>query len=269
MEANTLMREGRPGEALAALKRAVQGDPADAELRLSLAQAFAVMGEWERCATQLQVAGELSDANLLVANVYRAAVRAELYRRDVFEGRRAPHVMGEPEPWIGEMIRSLGDAARGDHEAAIEARDRAFEEAPTRGGTIEIDNAEPAHFEWLSDGDSRLGPIFELVVEGRYCWVPIDRIEVLHLEAPVSVRDLVWTTGSVRWSNQGEASVLMPTRYPVGAESDESVLMSRRTEWDEPAEGYVVGRGQRMLVTDVDEYPILSVRRLIFGESGG
>jgi type VI secretion system protein ImpE len=66
------------------------------------------------------------------------------------------------------------------------------------------------------------------------------------------------------WSNGGGTVGLVPTRYP-GSESSEDMLirMGRRTEWLEPEAGVYLGMGQRMLATDVDDYPLMDVRRIV------
>ncbi|UCF95295.1 MAG: hypothetical protein JSW39_14460, partial [Desulfobacterales bacterium] len=56
---------------------------------------------------------------------------------------------------------------------------------------------------------------------------------------------------------------LIPTRYP-GSENapDASIQLARTTEWKELRDGVYQGRGQRMLTTDRDDYPLLDVREI-------
>ena len=58
------LQEGRLQEALAELQNQVRKDPANPKLRTFLFQLLAVLGEWDRALTQLNVAGELDAANL-------------------------------------------------------------------------------------------------------------------------------------------------------------------------------------------------------------
>ena len=44
---------------------------------------------------------------------------------------------------------------------------------------------------------------------------------------------------------------------------DMLIRMGRRTEWLEPEAGVYLGMGQRMLATDVDDYPLMDVRRIV------
>ena len=47
--------------------------------------------------------------------------------------------------------------------------------------------------------------------------------------------------------------------WAIGA--DTQLALARRTEWQEQDEWFL-GRGQRMLATDADEYPLMDVRRV-------
>ncbi len=268
MDAATLVREGKPREALGALEQEVRAQPAEARHRLFLFQLLSILGDWDRAATQLQVAAELDASMLVLANVYRSAIRTELLRQEVFAARRSPLILGEPDPWVGDLLESLRALAEGRHDLALSLRDRALEGAPAAGGAYTIGEADPVPFEWLADCDSRLGPIAELILEGRYYWVPLSRIRTITFQAPTDLRDLVWLPCDVVWTNGGDASALMPARYPgVDASTDEALLMSRRTQWEEPHEGYLVGRGARVLVTDSDEAAVLDVREIRFDQS--
>jgi len=69
-------------------------------------------------------------------------------------------------------------------------------------------------FEWIADGDSRLGPLLEVILEGRYVWVPFCRIKRVNIERPADLRDLVWAPAQFVWTNGGEASATFPVVIP-------------------------------------------------------
>jgi type VI secretion system protein ImpE len=96
--------------------------------------------------------------------------------------------------------------------------------------------------------------------------VPFERLRSVRLEAPADLRDVVWMPAKLGLTNGGEASALIPTRYP-GSESDGNGLirLSRKTEWDEVAPDTFHGRGQRMFATNEGEHALLSVRRIELG----
>jgi len=211
--AERLLREGRPEEALAALETEVRGDPSNGKLRTFLFQLLSVLGSWERALTQLNVAAELDPSQLLTAQLFRPALQCEALRAEVFAGRRTPLVFGEPAEWVGLMIRANQLTAEGDVSGSREMRAAALEAAPAVSGVVEVDSGSRP-FEWLADADPRLGPILEAVIDGRYFWVPLVNVSDVRLEKPTDLRDVVWTMAQFRWTNGGEASGLIPTRYP-------------------------------------------------------
>jgi type VI secretion system protein ImpE len=65
------LQEGNLNEALIQLQNQVKKDPANAKLRTFLFQLLAVLGEWDRALTQLNVSGDLDAANLAMVQTYR------------------------------------------------------------------------------------------------------------------------------------------------------------------------------------------------------
>ena len=259
MDAEQLLREGRLDDALAAAKEQVRDDPAKTELRMFLFQLLSLTGDWDRALTQLNVAAEMDGEKFLIAEICRPALNCEALRTEIFAGTRTPLVFGEPTEWVSSMIQANQMIAQGHHDAALELRDRAFEAAPAISGRV---NGEP--FEWVADMDTRLGPILEAVVEHKYFWIPFPRIKAVRVEEPKALRNMVWAEAQFTWANGGQAPGLIPSRY-VGSESagDDLLRLGRRTDWAEPADGHSIGTGQRMLVTDAKEYPLLEVRSIV------
>src|ERR1700752_20731 len=148
------LKEGDPAAALARLQEDVRARPSDTKLRVFLFQLLCVLGQWERALNQLKVASELDPLALPMAQMYGAAVQCEAMRTEVFEGRKSPMILGEPEQWLPPFIESRLRAGGGEAEQSEELRLRAFEDAPTSVGDID---GRP--FEWIADADSRLGPV--------------------------------------------------------------------------------------------------------------
>jgi type VI secretion system protein ImpE len=256
MLAQELIAEGKLGAALTALQDQVRKDASNPKHRIFLFQLLAVLGQWNRGLTQLNVAAELDAGALPMAQTYREAIQCEALRGEIFAGKRAPLIFGEPPAWLVQLIEALKLDA-GQPAAAAAARALAFEEAPAGGGGI-----DGVHFDWLADADQRLGPVVEAIINGRYFWVPMQRIRRIEIEAPVDLRDAVWTPVNFTWTNGASTVGLIPTRYnDTAASADEALLLGRRTEWvDEGARGL----GQRMLVTDVGDYALMDVRVIEF-----
>jgi len=259
-----LLKAGRLEEALAELQAGVRSAPADAKLRIFLSQLLMVMGQWDRALTQLRVSAELDAGAIAMARTYEAAIQCESLRREVFAGRRQPLVLGDPEPWIAHALEAVARSGAGDHAAAAKLRESAWADAPATSGRV-----DGRSFEWISDADSRLGPLLEANVDGKYYWIPLHRIARIDVEPPTDLRDLVWMPVHFVWTNGGDAVGFLPTRYPGSeASADPEVRMARKTEWTEVAPGEFHGLGQRTFATDGDDCALMDVRAIEFDAAG-
>ena len=143
------------------LRRMIQKQPQRSDLRIFLFQIYCVQGEWMKASTQLDVLLELDPSSKPMVETYREALRCEALRREVFDGKRSPLVLGAPQDWLAMMIEALRVDAEGRPDAAAELRAKALEAAPATSGKL-----DDAPFAWLADADSRLGPREVIVGEG-------------------------------------------------------------------------------------------------------
>ena len=252
------LKQGDPAGALAALQAEIRARPEDPKLRIFLFQLLCVLGQWQRALDQLKLAATLDPRALAMAQMYGEAVRCEAIRRDVFAGKRSPMVFGEPDQWLALLIESMLVGAAGEPARAEQLRLEAFEHADASTGVI---NGEP--FSWIADADSRLGPVLEAVINGRYYWVPFARLSRVTMEAPTDLRDVVWMPAQLQFENGGEAVALVPTRYP-GSESatDGMLVLARKTVWEALSEDAHRGLGQRLIATDAAEVPLMDLRTI-------
>jgi type VI secretion system protein ImpE len=191
---------------------------------------------------------------------YREALKCEALRRDVFDGKRSPLVLGAPQDWLAMMIEALRVDAEGRPDAAAELRARALEAAPATSGKL-----DDAPFAWLADADSRLGPVVEAIVNGKYYWVPVSRLIRIEIDKPADLRDFVWAPATLTLENGAASVALIPTRYPgTERETDNALRLARATDWREQPGGAWHGVGQRMLTTDQAEIALLDVRVVSF-----
>jgi len=258
------LQMGDLDESLKQLQDQIRKDSSNPKHRVFLFQLLTVIGNWERALNQLNVSGELDAANLPMVQTYRETIRCELLREKVFKAQTTPIMFGEPQQWQALLLESLQLAAAGNYEEALQIRDQAYDLAPNVGGTI---NGEP--FQWLADTDTRLGPVLELIVNGKYYWVPSTNIQKLEIEAPVDLRDLVWLPAQVTWANGGAAACFIPARYPGSeASADSGIRLARKTEWQEPHPGHAFGLGQKVFATDSQDYALFDIRELVFHAQG-
>ncbi|MEM7231513.1 MAG: type VI secretion system accessory protein TagJ [Planctomycetota bacterium] len=281
MSAEQILQSGDLDKALEELQDEIRDDPGNATHRVFLFQLLTVLGNWERAAAQLKVAGELAPENAMLEKAYREVLKAEVIRAEVFQGKRSPTIFGEPDRWLALLMEALKLDAQGNYAESQRLTAEAFEDAPMTSGSLQLaarvsgteaDGAEaadeeplsdPIEFSWIADVDTRLGPVFEAVVNGRYFWVPAHRVKEITIEPPSALRDAVWLPATFQWSNGGEAVGMIPTRYPGTESSDDAQLrLSGRSEMVEVAEGVLHGLGQRLFATDEEEYALMDIRKI-------
>lgn len=256
--AEELLAAGDPQAALAELTQQVRGKAADPRLRIFLFQLLALLGQWSRAHDQLKVCGELDHGTLAMVNTYGPALQCELLRDAVFAGRTTPHVFGPPAAWVAQLVQALQLDAQGRPTEAATTRAAALDEAPASSGQL-----NDAPFAWIADADSRLGPVLEVIINGRYGWLPFVHLSQVDIEPVADLRDLVWAPAQLRLANGGETVALLPVRYVGTSEAAEPALrMSRRTDWLELSDGHYRGLGQRVLATDSQELGLLEVRSI-------
>jgi len=243
----------------------VRARPADPKLRVFLFQLLCVADDWNRAIMQLKVSAELDPLALAMAQTYREAIICEVYRERVFAGEKTPLVFGEPQDWIALQIEALRLLAAGRAEEAAAQRERAFDAAPATEGAL-----NGAGFAWIADADMRLGPLLEIIVNGRYFWAPFTAFREIRAESPQDLRHLVWTPVQAELATGAQIVGLIPTRYAgTAAEGDDAARLARRTDWLDAGGGAFRGVGQRLLATDQGDTGIMDLRRLVIGEDTG
>ncbi len=256
--ASELLRANDLDGALAALQAQVRANPADAKLRIFLFQLLCVTGDWKRAITQLKLCAELDPTALPMAQTYREAIICEVYREKVFAGEKAPLIFGEPQEWLALLIEAIKALAQGRSDEAAALRARAFDAAPATTGEI-----DDQRFEWIADADLRLGPVLEIIINGKYYWMPFAAIATLRCDPPQDLRDSVWTAANLTLHNGGEFVALIPTRYPgTTTSADPAAKLARATEWVDAGAETFVGTGQRLLTTDAGDVALMDLRVL-------
>ncbi len=259
MLAEDFLRSGDIAAARTELQGRIRAAPGDGRLRVFLFQLLCVTGEWDRALAQLKLCGELEPATTPMVQTYRETIACELLRDKVFRGETTPLVLGTPAPWMALLIEALRVLAAGDPAGAAALRAAAFEAAPPSAGTL-----DGTPFAWIADADSRLGPVLELIVNGKYAWVPFANLAAITIEPPGDLRDRVWCPVALTWPGGGEGVGFIPTRYPAAPGPGDAERLSRLTRWEERGADTYLGHGQRILVTDAGDHPLLDIRRIAF-----
>ena len=200
---------------------------------------------------------------LPMVQTYREAIACEALRMKVFAGEKVPMLFGEPETWVALLVEALLREGQGDVVAGQALRAQALEQAPASAGSI---NEQP--FSWIADGDSRLGPVIEAIINGKYYWLPWNRLARVEIDPPQDLRDAIWMPAHFMFTNGGEVVGLIPTRYPdTDLAAGDALALSRATEWRERGPDSYIGLGQRLWSTDGEEFALMDVRTVVVHES--
>lgn len=264
MTAGDALRAGDIAAALAAATSAVKAAPTDADARWLMAEMLLLTGDAERADRMLDAAA-LQEPNPAVLE-FRKLLRAEVLRTQVLREGRAPKYQGDDATPAQQaalrarMMLRLGDLDGANAAAAeIEAlRTPASGVLKSANGTVPFDD--------LRDADDLLAAEFEvLTTAGDHLLVPVARVRSLTFDAPRRTRDLIWRRCSIDLKDGTEGVVFMPVLY-LGAsvETDPKLLLGRATEWTDPSDGPVRGRGQRMLLAGDEVAPLTSLESVVF-----
>jgi len=225
-----LYRAGQLDEAIQALGAGLRDNPTDAQRRTFLFELLCFAGAYDRADKQLDILASGGKESQLGALLYRGALHGERDRQAMFESHALP----------------------------VDAR------TPREvGGSL---NGRP--FSSIRDADPRIGARLEVIAAGQYMWIPFEHIEYVRVEPPSRLRDLYWATGFIRTSGafreQDLGEVLLPVLTPLAwRHPDPRVRLGRVTEWEELPDGSERAVGQKILIVDGEETPILEVRDLV------
>ena len=231
--ANQLFQAGKLGEAIQALNLEVRNHPEDSKRRIFLFELLCFAGEYDRAEKQLDILGSEDVNREMGALLYRSAVHAEKTRNDLFNKKEYP------KP-VGSTTATGGDVS----------------------GTL---NGNP--FKSITDADPRIGPRLEVYAGGNYMWVNFEHLASLDMDQPRRLRDLLWAPAKLRvgpaLKDTELGEVLLPALTPFAwQDSEDAVRLGRVTEWVEGDSGEAVPIGQKMLLVDGEEFPLLEIRKL-------
>lgn len=229
MNAVELYRAGRLQEAIDTLGAEIRSNPTDTQRRTFLFELLCFAGQYDRAEKHLDVLATEGKEASMGALLYRSALHATRLREEQF---------------------AKGDVGQGQR--------------PTDqlSGTI---NGTP--FSRLTDADPRLGARLEVFAAGQYMWIPFAQLESVEIQPPKRLRDLLWSPALVKtaesFSGMELGEILLPVLTPNAWEDEsDDVRLGRQTDWARLESGDVVPIGQKVLIADETEYPLLEIRQL-------
>jgi type VI secretion system protein ImpE len=198
---------------------------------------------------------------------FRKLLRAEVLRSQVLREGRAPKYQGDDAtPAQKAALRARMLLRLGDVPGANEAVAEIEALRPVAPGRLEDANGGSVPFDDLRDADDLWSAEIEvLTTAGDHLLVPVARVRSLSFDAPRRTRDLVWRRCAIDLKDGTEGVVYLPALYLGAApETDNALLLGRATDWTDPADGPVRGRGQRMWLVGDEALPFNSLVTVVF-----
>jgi type VI secretion system protein ImpE len=236
------LAEGRLREALVAAQQLVTQSPTNPVLRLQLAELLAVAGRWRSAHEELLRIESSSSEWPQAREGFTHALRALTQRH---RGRRGwlappnPHARRRANAW-----RTWFSNAREESQVWM---DRAERVAPTVTGFID---GRP--FDNFRDADDRFGCVFELLVEGRYGWLPVEHLRTLTLLPASGWLDSICRPAQVRLRDGTEFPAMLPLVYPGSHRAEGAFALGQETDWLDCG-GPACGIGARILLLGEEE----------------
>lgn len=261
------------------VRRQIRASPQDAGLRLALCHFLALRGEWQAAEDQLKLATQLDAAFTPASATCSMALAGEKHRTEFWAGGRAPAIISGNADWVEQLIAAAALPTELAEEAAT-LREAARQATPAFSGTLsrvdrsdsravpplDDERVERSDFDWLCDGDVRIGAMLELFTPRGYAWLPLTEVRRIRFSRPQHLVDLLWAPAEIELHTGGSLNGLVPARYPGKLDRlDDETALGRRTDWLPLAgEAQYAGVGQRMLISEAGDHSLLDIRLVEF-----
>jgi type VI secretion system protein ImpE len=255
MQPETLFRDGRLSDAVAAQLEIVKSSPSNTAHRIFLAELASFQGDWDRADRQLEAAINQDSKAGLQPLLMRQLLRAEILREQVFRDGRPPELV-VPLPEDGQLqLKVCMHCRNNEWEDCLALLEQAEQARPKLSGTCD---GKP--IDTLIDLDDRLRGIAEILTgTGKYFWVAWSSIRSIEFSKPERPMDLIWRKAAVSVEQGPEGEVYFPVRYPNVSSWSEDEQLGRVTDWHEHPGGFVTGSGQRTLLVGDESRGLLDL----------
>ena len=261
MNVQECFEAGKLAEAIEASLAEVKQNPTDATRRAYLCDLLCYSGDLERADKQLDTMTLQDPEAVMGISLFRQLIRAEQARRDFYENGRVPEVLDDPTPMQQLELRAHIELREGNHSAAMDLLTEAEELRPPSKGTC--DGVEFSEFRDLDDRASSSLEVY--TPNGKYYWIPLERIDSIIFRPPQFPRDLMWRAARMVVQDGPEGEVYVPVLYCGSHASEENqIKLGRATDWIGEEGQPICGVGQRTFLVGEEDKPILSIANLQF-----
>ena len=261
MNASQLFEACQLQAAIDAQIQVVRTNPADQGARMFLYELFLFAGDLDRARKQIDMLRYDEPKAVAAVERYKHVLDAEAMRRRVLAGQEQPKVLTDAPGHVLLRLEALKHYAADETAKGDALLQQANDETPNVKAKLNDRDVEG-----LRDGDDLFGTVVEVFGSGGvYCWVPLEHIETIVMEAPRSPRDALLAPINLTLRNGPAGDVLAPAVYPGSSSaSDDSLRLGRAGDWSEDEARPLRGIGGRVFVDQGGQtYPLLDWRELI------
>lgn len=258
-------------EALREMTLEVKSSPTDLVKRKFFCDLLCIAGDLERADKQLEIIADQDPKTAVGIALFRQLIRAETWRRECFFSGRVPEFLDAISPNLKAHLQALTLLREKDSKKAFEVLQKSGSLDP-----IEITGTcNGKSFAKMRDLDDITSCFFEVLTSnGKYFWIPQDRVKKIDFYPPKRPLDLLWRRVKMEIYNGPDGEVYIPAIYldqqsgqKEPSSEEDSFLLGRKTDWVGEKDGLIRGRGQRMFLFDDTDYSIMELETIIFSEA--
>jgi type VI secretion system protein ImpE len=259
MDAKEHFKAGNLAEAVAAATEDVKRHPNDLSRRGFLGELLCFVGDFQRADLQLDAIGHQDPQMALGISMFRQLIRAEQARQQFHAEGRLPEYLDQPAPHLKRHLEASISVREGRAQEAAALLEQAEAERPKPGGAC-----NGRAFDDFRDVDDLTSSFFEVLTSnGKYYWIPVERVQLIEFHAPERPRDLLWRRVHMIVRDGPDGEVFLPVLYPgTCAESDDRLRLGRMTDWRGGDGAPVRGVGQRLFLVGEEGVSIMELQKI-------
>jgi type VI secretion system protein ImpE len=254
-------RAGDLKGAIAGMNEEVRQHPTDTSRRGFLCELLCFAGELDRADKLLDTLAAQDPQSTLGIAAFRHLIRAEQARQQFHTEGRLPEFLGQPSPVLQLHLQASIHVREGKLAEAAALLEQAESQRPHTIGTCD---GKP--FDDLRDLDDLTSAFFEVLTSnGKYYWVPVDRVQHMEFRAPERPHDLLWVRVHMIVRDGPDGEVFLPTLYAgTHADSEDRFRLGRATDWRGGDGSPMKGVGLRTFLVGDEDRTILSLKEIVF-----
>jgi len=223
----------------------VKNSPSDVTARKLLFYSLCYSQAWERATVHLKAWAKLEPASWPFLMSYERMIQFESQRAEVFSGAAEPRAHSALDEDESRSLKVLNLLAKSQLDQARQTLTAGA--SPAAAASYSVNGQT---FASVEDMDQRFGRLVEVFSTTGHGFVGLSQIKVIKLQAVESHLDFIWRPISIDLLS-GNLSGYWIVRYPMAAEcSQESLVLGHKTSAEELFEGFCIGRGRRVLMTE-------------------